>query len=267
MLIQRIITATLLITFLGVLLWIGGTTLTLSALLISALASHEYFSFSTKLKFQQSLQLTFCNLLIPIGYLAYDVAGLLGGLWLALILVIIIRIISIESTQHQENMQEIFPACILGICYVGFLGGLLVVVANSVSSAHICWLIGSVVAADVFAYVGGMTIRGPKLSPRISPNKTISGAVCGIIGGTVGSLCLGYTLDIAISLNPQSQGIFLSATGILFAAFAIFGDLLESLVKRIYGVKDSGTLLPGHGGILDRIDAILFTSPLLLFLI
>src|SRR4029079_4758061 len=96
-----------------------------------------------------------------------------------------------------------------------------------------------------------------KLSPIVSPGKTIEGAIGGLLGGALASGVIGTFLFRA---QPLALTIVL---GVLVAIAGIVGDLLESLFKRYVGVKDSGTLFPGHGGALDRMDAFLLAAPLL----
>jgi phosphatidate cytidylyltransferase len=105
---------------------------------------------------------------------------------------------------------------------------------------------------DTGGYFAGKGIGGPKLYPAVSPNKTWSGAVGGLAGSVLGSVVAHFTFLPALSL-PQGVALAVAA-----GAFGQVGDLCESILKRSAGVKDSGALLPGHGGILDRIDALLF---------
>lgn len=114
----------------------------------------------------------------------------------------------------------------------------------------------SVWATDVGAYAAGRTIGGPKLAPRISPKKTWAG----LIGGMVSSALVGW--GIAAAFGAQ-RPILAFAVGGLLAVVAQAGDLFESAVKRRFNVKDSGHLIPGHGGILDRIDGLLVAAPVL----
>lgn len=107
--------------------------------------------------------------------------------------------------------------------------------------------------ADVFAYFSGRTLGGPKLAPRISPNKTWSG----FIGSLVGALILSYLVDVAAGFDPIVTFFVI----MLFAAIiSQLGDLMESAVKRHFKIKDSGTLIPGHGGVLDRVDGLVVAA-------
>ncbi|NBX02799.1 MAG: phosphatidate cytidylyltransferase [Alphaproteobacteria bacterium] len=122
-------------------------------------------------------------------------------------------------------------------------------------------LIAIVCATDIGAFFAGRQIGGPKLAPSISPNKTWAG-----LGG--GVLCAAIASAIAHSFVPFPATL-LGAIGLgaLLAVLAQGGDLLESWMKRRAGVKDSGTLLPGHGGLLDRADGYIFTLPMFALLL
>jgi len=113
--------------------------------------------------------------------------------------------------------------------------------------ALVAWLISAVVATDVGAYIAGKKIGGARLAPRISPNKTWAG----LLGGMLASAGVGWSGGIMIT---DADPIVLSGLGALVAMTAQMGDLLESLLKRKFGVKESGGLIPGHGGVLDRLD-------------
>jgi len=115
------------------------------------------------------------------------------------------------------------------------------------------WALGLVWATDIGAYFAGRSIGGPKLAPRISPSKTWSG----LGGGVLAALMVGFLLYRFADLPIQ-----LAAASGLLAVAAQLGDLLESWMKRRAGVKDSGTLLPGHGGVMDRLDGVVAAAPL-----
>ena len=114
-------------------------------------------------------------------------------------------------------------------------------------------------AADIFAFFGGSVLGRHQLAPRISPGKTVEG----VLIGAVASVLVGWLL--VSQLHPFGVGSGL-ALGVVAAVMAPLGDLAESAFKRQVKVKDSSNLLPGHGGMLDRIDGILFTLPVAFYL-
>lgn len=115
------------------------------------------------------------------------------------------------------------------------------------------WALSLVWATDIGAYFAGRSIGGPKLAPRVSPSKTWSG----LMGGVLAALVTGFLLYRLASLPIQ-----LAAASGLLAVAAQLGDLFESGMKRRAGVKDSGRLLPGHGGVMDRLDGVVAAAPL-----
>jgi phosphatidate cytidylyltransferase len=116
------------------------------------------------------------------------------------------------------------------------------------------WLMVIVWATDIGAYFAGRTIGGPKLIPSISPNKTWAG----LIGGMI---CAAIASAIMVSMEPGLPVLALAILGAVLAVVAQAGDFTESAVKRHFKVKDASNLIPGHGGVLDRVDGLLFAAP------
>jgi phosphatidate cytidylyltransferase len=114
-------------------------------------------------------------------------------------------------------------------------------------------LFGTVWATDIFAFFCGRVLGGPLLWPRISPKKTWSGAIGGLAGGVAAGLGVAYTVGIG------KLGI-IGAMALLLSVLAQAGDLLESAIKRRFGAKDSGAFIPGHGGLMDRLDGFLVAA-------
>ncbi len=135
-----------------------------------------------------------------------------------------------------------------GLIYIGSAGAVLVVMRNDLFGLDVVLtLVGAVVATDVGAYLAGRTFGGPRIAPKISPSKTWSG----LIGGMAGAAAV---LAANRGYNPLPEAVTI---GILLAVIAQSGDFFESWMKRRAGVKDSGHLIPGHGGLFDRVDGLL----------
>ena len=149
---------------------------------------------------------------------------------------------------------------LLGVFYVGWLlSYVLLLRLLSDGPAYVFYIFGVVWLGDAAAFVSGTLLGRHKLAPTISPHKTIEGA----IGGLFGSLC-GAILGGLWLLGHFTLGQCL-AVGMMLAVVGQLGDLSESLLKRSTGVKDSGMLIPAHGGILDKVDGILFGAPALYY--
>jgi phosphatidate cytidylyltransferase len=137
----------------------------------------------------------------------------------------------------------------------------------------VLWLLIVVWATDTAAYVVGRRVGGLRLAPSISPGKTWSGLGGGVIGASLASVIAAWALGSerlvhAVGLGALgSERLVLACLGAVFAVLAQLGDLAESALKRRAGVKDSGSLIPGHGGVLDRIDGLLLTAPVLALLV
>lgn len=117
-------------------------------------------------------------------------------------------------------------------------------------------------AADIFAYFGGRFFGGAKLAPAVSPGKTRSGALCGMLAVTIWMLVSAYMDNTFAAMILRDMGLAgVVGVGLFMAVVSIAGDLYESLIKRRAQVKDSSRLLPGHGGVWDRLDSVIAVSP------
>ena len=120
--------------------------------------------------------------------------------------------------------------------------------------------------ADTMAYVVGITFKGPKLCPKISPKKTISGGIGGLLGGIIGAIVLYFIMrEKFVYTLSMPEWLFFGLVGLGGAILTAFGDLVESVIKRQFGIKDMSNLIPGHGGIMDRVDGLMFNAPFIYF--
>jgi len=142
-----------------------------------------------------------------------------------------------------------------GVLYLGWPAVLLIWLRDVDGQNGLAWTVSAFAiawASDIMAFLVGSLVGGPKLWPRFSPNKTWSGFIGGLTAGTIAGAALGTFLDMG--LGPWWG----AALGLAAALATMAGDLWESALKRRYGVKDAGTLIPGHGGLLDRVDGLMF---------
>ncbi len=142
-----------------------------------------------------------------------------------------------------------------GVPYIALPGVALVMIRHSpeLGLTAVLWLFAVVWSADTMAYVFGRLIGGPKLAPAISPNKTWAGLAGAVSGGVVASV-------VAAVIAGLSSVAILALIGAVLAVLEQAGDLFESAVKRRFGFKDSGKIIPGHGGVLDRVDGLMFAA-------
>jgi phosphatidate cytidylyltransferase len=189
----------------------------------------------------------------------------IGLEWDLLLLVVLVlssityHLISYE--RGRENASMDFLVTLGGIVYIGLFGSYFVALRELPNGAW--WLLivlTGVCLGDSGGYIIGKWLGKRKLSPRLSPQKTIEGYIGGIVFGTLFTPLL-FLLYRHLGLPPDSGITFLrvSIIGSIMSVFTPLGDLAISMFKRTYEVKDSGTILPGHGGILDRIDSWLWS--------
>lgn len=198
------------------------------------------------------------SLLFSLSYVTseYFLSGW-GVVFSASVFAIAVVLVCIFSIVKKRD-RATFLATLLPFVYPSLLLLAMLLANDLIENAFIILLLSFVISplSDTFAYFTGSLIGGKKLCPKISPKKTWSGAIGGVIGGAIGSLIVYFIFTPTI--NFFSPVLFFILIGLVASIVNIFGDLFESLLKRRVGVKDSGKLLPGHGGVLDRIDGTMF---------
>lgn len=182
---------------------------------------------------------------------AIYVATVSSVVFLTMALMTVRRSLELPRALHYQSLG------LMGFFYCGFFPGLAVQTLSLERGA--VWFLGLlavVFAGDTFAYLAGRFFGKRKLLEPVSPKKTIEGS----IGGLFGSMVAGATM--AHFFFPEIPLLAVVGMALVTGAFAQVGDLFESLLKRIAEVKDSGRIMPGHGGILDRLDGVIFGAPI-----
>jgi phosphatidate cytidylyltransferase len=165
-------------------------------------------------------------------------------------------LITLSSYKSLADPFTFLAKYIFGVVYCGFLIGHIILLMALEQGGHWIIVLTAITAAsDSGAYFVGKYFGKRKLCPHISPGKTIAGFNGGIICGTLGGMLFSFLFFPEISLMK------IAFYGALLSALGVAGDLTESIIKRATGTKDSGKLLPGHGGFLDRSDSMLFCAP------
>lgn len=256
-------------------LYLGGWYLGALVALVAAQATRELFALARAVGVR------------PVGWLG--VAASAGTALLAahepdfaewgarvLVLLLLVGLVSsgvllLRSGEHEHSFLASACATVVAPLYIGATLSFALLIRHIPEArgapAELPWegtmlvllAFGVIWVGDSAAYFVGRAVGRRRLAPRVSPGKTVEGAVAGLVAATATGALMGLALqDLATAPVSPPAGAWM---GLALGAAAQFGDLAESLLKRDAGVKDSGTLLPGHGGMLDRFDAAFFTLP------
>lgn len=179
-----------------------------------------------------------------------------GALEIALIAALVsLASVVLTSGVHGAAAVHVSAASAFPLLYLGVPLGALVAIRGEFGREVVLLLLGTIVVSDTAQYYCGRLFGRRPLAPRISPKKTVEGALGGIGFGTLALFALG-TWAV-----PDTSIMWRLGTGLAVVSAGMAGDLFESLLKRAADLKDSSHLIPGHGGVLDRIDALLFAAP------
>ncbi len=257
----RLLSGIVLVIIATALLLAGGEVLLGALFLISMIGLYELYRV---IKMEKSL-------LAVVGYVA--VAALYVMLYFKqmeylyiLVLVSIMAIMAVYVFTYPKYKTEQVMLVYFGIFYVGLMLSYVYQTRMLEGGIYLVWMIFICSwVCDTCAYCVGMLIGKHKMSPKLSPKKSIEGAIGGvagsmIFGGVYGTVCAEH---LTLFQNPTISLIIIAFVG---ALISMVGDLAASAIKRNYEVKDYGTLIPGHGGILDRFDSVIFTAPVIYIL-
>lgn len=168
---------------------------------------------------------------------------------------IVVGCLLVGEARPETDVLRRVGLILLPVFYLGLPLGAMVAVRRLDGPLVLSLLLATTIVSDTAQYYGGRRFGRRLLAPRVSPKKTVEGALSGIVVG-------GLVLPVAgAALLPASPVWLLWLVGLSLVGLGIAGDLFESLLKRSVGVKDSSGLIPGHGGVLDRVDSLLFAAP------
>jgi phosphatidate cytidylyltransferase len=224
--------------------------------LISALALYEFLVLGRRKGYHIPIGLCVVVMLFIVAAFVLEPISVEMGVFLALL------VIPGSYVLGAGSLEEALPSsaiAVLATLYVGMLGGSLVRLHNDFAEGPklIFFLLLVVWLGDAGAYYCGRMFGRHKMSPRISPKKTVEGGIGGVATSVIAALVIHFTFFPAFPL------LHAAIAGILLSIGGMIGDLAESMWKRSAAVKDSGTLIPGHGGFLDRFDSVFYTAPIL----
>lgn len=255
---QRIITAVIVLAVVLTAIFFSKPLLICLVLFVYFQMQYELFSFSPQLDTKSKTVLSLFSLVLPLSYALNGFSCFVIVATFYIIVCYSFIIVYLENQKHEQLNSDLLLIPALSLSYTGLLGTILYIVASRFEHQFIIWLISISISTDTLAYFSGKYWGNKKLAPRISPGKTVVGLCGGILGALASSLVIVTYQYLPL---PAYQVIFFS---LLMSLLCVFGDLFESLVKRCYNIKDSGKILPGHGGVLDRVDALIFAAPVLL---
>ena len=274
-LVQRVLSAVVLLPLLLLTIWIGGAWLVAVALICTILGLHELYQLFAHTGYHPRPVGYMCAVLFLLAAVLQAGAGIdLLGLVLFLTVVGTLGF-ELAYKQHDRSLFA-WALTFSGAVYLGWTIAhfiLLRMVTTPLAPAPLqllrlapgaAWIVFALfvnVANDTLAYFAGRTWGRHRLAPTISPGKTWEGAVGGLLGAVGAGALQVYLLGLPISIW---HGLLISGVGGIAGQV---GDLAESLIKRQVGVKDSGHLIPGHGGLLDRADSLLFAVPAIYYLV
>ncbi|MGE5630745.1 MAG: phosphatidate cytidylyltransferase [Caulobacteraceae bacterium] len=255
----RVMSAILLVSLIMFILFFKGLYLYLFVALLSLAGLFEYFKAMKNVHISANRGFGYTAVIIYYMMFLLPIKFERPG-FLAVFSVIALFAYEILTLKH--NITEI-AITLLGIIYIPYLFSHLIFIERLKYGNIILWLpFLTAWFTDTCAYFIGIGYGKTKLCPKVSPKKTVEGAIGGVVG------CIGLNLVYGLLVKSMGYDIGIQhfiITGFLCSIASEFGDLAASYIKRFTGVKDFGRIIPGHGGILDRFDSILFTAPVVYY--
>jgi phosphatidate cytidylyltransferase len=257
---------------LGLAYW-GGWPLVALLALVGPLGVREIFAFAERQGVRPSTLFGYATAasMAPAVYAAYafpEWREFVAGAWPYVAALWLIALLTWALVVRKPSDRPLGAAAVtlLAVLYAGSLPAFLIPIRHDLFGTRSwagAWLVFFPLVVtwicDTFAMFGGKTFGGPKLAPTVSPGKTRSGAVSGVVGALLVAVVFGLVVFPRLGIAAPLGDLLLIAA--VLSVVGQVGDLAESLFKREAGMKDSGTLIPGHGGVLDRLDSLYFVIP------
>lgn len=267
MFVKRLMSSVVLVAVAVVVLLFGGAVLSLTMLILSLIAYHELMQacgLEQKGKKKSLLENTgYAGILLYYLVMAGTENMLYGcGILVAMFLsMMAVYVFSFPKYRSTEVMSAFFCAF-----YAPVLFSFVMLTRNLPYGVYLVWMIFiSSWICDTCAYLTGMAFGRHKLAPVLSPKKSVEGAVGGVLGSALAGGLFGYLL-MERAIEYQQVTWIMVLIGGAGAVISQIGDLAASAIKRNHEIKDYGKLIPGHGGIMDRFDSVLFTAPVIYYL-
>lgn len=239
----------------------GGDVLLAGTLLISYIGMFELYRI---FKIEKTVP-GFIGYLAATVYYANLKFAFLSDMMMFVLLLLMLLMFSYVFAYPKYKTEQ-FLAAFFGVFYVAVMLSYVYQTRMITAGAYIVWLIFLCSwGCDTCAYCVGVLIGKHKMAPKLSPKKSVEGAVGGVVGAALLTMLYCNIWKVEMGIDT-SHVLILSAISAIGALVSMVGDLTASAIKRNYDIKDYGTLIPGHGGILDRFDSVIFTAPMIYFL-
>jgi len=259
MLLGRVLTAIGGLAYLSLMFYIGGWFFNISVLVITLIATTEFYSAFTKKGFKPLFWLGYIFILLSFYVMLFESSRFA---WIYIILAVLLGLaipILSPKVKFLDSILTIFGVIYPGLALLSMIP--LAIHSRPYTMNLLIITFYSSWSTDAFAYIVGSLFGKTKLSPKISPHKTIEGSVGGLIGSVIVGMSVAYLLNLYSPVDIEFHHF--AIISLLCGIISQIGDLAASSIKRFCRVKDFGNLLPGHGGLLDRFDSVLFTVPVI----
>ena len=240
----------------------GGMVFFIALTIVALFCVHEFYKLAKAKNFEPNIALGYLGV-IGMSYAYYNIFSYSLFECLFAVFAFIVLVIFFETYVNSKNPIVNVSVTFFGVLYIGVLLASIVGIRQFDSfngSNFTLMMLVSVWICDSFAYTFGKLFGKKKLIERLSPKKTILGFCAGIVGAFLTIYSLDYISAIDYNLSLLSVAVF----SLIIGVFGQWGDIAESMFKRDANLKDSGSILLGHGGFLDRCDSLILTSPLVL---